>query len=298
MKGWWLVLWLSGWAAAEPLELNFLTSGQAAEVLRQQDDFVGHLSPFDRQARLNTAEPVSQQQFLDYLSGQTLNWTVEDQHRVDTAWQSLRPKLSQLHLPGPTTVDLIVTTGHEEGGAAYTRGTAIVLPISLLSGRKLEGLLTHELFHVLSRANPTWRAALYTRLGFKPCLPPAFPAEVQARRITNPDAPVLDWCWPQSDGTDYVPATLSSHGLYKPVTGGMFAYLQFSFWQLPRGELQPILSAYQERYGKNTGYLIHPEEILAEQFVFLVQRKKVPDPTLVENLREWLQQAEKEGLHG
>jgi hypothetical protein len=291
MKRWCLFFCLTGWALAEPTQIRFLPRAEAASVLSQRDEFVRQLSPFDRQARVGKASAVCEEELLLHLAAQARDWSGPQQQEIHRVWQSLRLKLSRLPLPGPETIDLIQTTGRDEGDAAYTRAQAIVLPISKARDPGLESLLTHELFHVLSRANPAWRAHLYTKLGFQPCSPPQLPDDILQRRITNPDAPVLDWSWSQGEGSHFVPVTLSRQLGYDPSQGGMFAFLQFAFWQIPQNRLQPVAAAYREQYGKNTGYLIHPEEILAEHFVFLVQRQSVPDPTLVDQLREWLHSA-------
>ena len=49
------------------------------------------------------------------------------------------------------------------------------------------------------------------------------------------------------------------------------------------------VTGFFEQVGKNTSYLIHPEEILADNFVFLVTNKRgLPSPKVVENLGEIL----------
>src|SRR5437667_368014 len=77
----------------------------------------------------------------------------------------------------PTTVQLIKTTGVEEGNAAYTRGTAIVISKVELSKTQseLEKIICHELFHILSRHNPKLRERLYAIIGFIPCDDVEFP---------------------------------------------------------------------------------------------------------------------------
>ena len=75
---------------------------------------------------------------------------------------------------------MIKTTGREEGNAAYCRGKAIVLPASKLQlpPNRLQRLLMHELFHLLSRQDPQLRKQLYGIVGFTPCDPIALPASM------------------------------------------------------------------------------------------------------------------------
>jgi hypothetical protein len=47
---------------------------------------------------------------------------------------------------------------------------------------------------------------------------------------------------------------------------------------------------FQEKIGRNTTYIIHPEEILADNFVHLVrQREKLATPRIVEELQKVLE---------
>ena len=41
--------------------------------------------------------------------------------------------------------------------------------------------------------------------------------------------------------------------------------------------------------GRNTGYIIHPEEVLADNFVFLLTgHEDLPNPEIVERLGNWI----------
>ena len=93
-----------------------------------------------------------------------------------------------LHVPD---IDLVKTSGEEEFGAAYTRRHAIMFPESMASLPTTDPgglfLLAHEVFHVLSRTDPLLRDDLYA-LGFKTVDGFEYPAELEDRRISNPDA--------------------------------------------------------------------------------------------------------------
>ena len=48
-------------------------------------------------------------------------------------------------------------------------------------------------------------------------------------------------------------------------------------------------ASYHEQIGKNTRYIIHPDEILADNFVHLVnQTKDLPSPKIVASMRKKL----------
>jgi hypothetical protein len=197
----------------------------------------------------------------------------------------------------------VKTTGAEEGRAFYTRDTAIMMPekeTAAADEELLRKTIAHELFHILSQNNPDLREKLYRLIGFTSCDEIDFPAQFKSRKITNPDAPRNDHAIRvQVDGKEVsvVPVLFSSAPNYDPARGGeFFNYLQLSF--LPKDSksqaqflaLQQI-SGFFEQIGRNTNYIIHPEEILAENFALLVTDKRdVPSPEILEKMRRVLEQ--------
>ena len=231
---------------------------------------------------------------------------------MQAAVEAIQPLLRDLPLPLPSIVQLVKTTGAEEGNAAYTRATAIVLPKSELanSQKDLQKVICHELFHILSRQNPELREKLYGIIGFTKCNEIKLPPELERRKITNPDAPRNDhFIRLQIDGHESlaVPILLSSAETYDVKRGGeFFAYLQFQFLVVERdngsGDLKAVsegsspklvgmerVSGFMEQVGRNTNYIIHPEEILADNFALLVlNERNVASPEILQKMREVL----------
>ncbi len=51
------------------------------------------------------------------------------------------------------------------------------------------------------------------------------------------------------------------------------------------------ISGFFEKIGKNTNYIIHPEEILADNFSFMVlQKRNLPSPVIVKKLKKILKE--------
>jgi hypothetical protein len=213
-------------------------------------------------------------------------------------------------LPFPPVVTLIQSTGREEGQAAYCRGSAIILPQAKVTGQPsgLERLLNHELFHILSSHNPRLRESLYRIIGFQPCEPIDPPAALRDRKITNPDAPLWDAVIAlevNGERTSAVPVLLSRTPQFEPQQGGsFFRYLQFRLlaverrdehsWHVPSGREPTLLDPshvpdFARQIGENTRYILHPDEILADNFVHLVQQTaNLPTPHILEQMREVL----------
>jgi len=284
----------------------FATVEEGQRVLTARDDFVRGLSPFDRAARVKTDRDVSEEAFLEFVGENVLAWTDAEKEKIESCFDEIRPRMAAFSLPFPLTVYMIKTSGKEEGGAAYTRGNAVVLPANMLDSK----LICHELFHILSRRNPRLRERLYAVIGFKKCNEIELPPVLKPRKLTNPDAPANDhYIEVQVDGKPAlaVPILFSRIEKYDVNRGGeFFQYLVFQFLLVERDadgpDLKPVydgtdprlvgvnqLSGFWEQVGRNTQYIYHPEEILADNFALLVMSgRSVRSPEILAKMKEVL----------
>jgi hypothetical protein len=311
------LLCLPGWAAAAedvPLTsdtlVRFASVEDGARVLTADDDFTKSLSRFDLQSRLQKSGDVTLDEWRKFNTQQVQPWEEKQISRLTAALGRLQKRLVRFDLPLPEVVSLIRTTGKEEGSAAYTRGTSIILPDKVLAydDAQLDRLLTHELFHVLSRHQPMLRSELYGIIGFQTCPPIALPASLADRKLTNPDAPLVD-CTIELKGKDQIfvaaPVLYASAKEYDPKAGSFFKYMTFRLMVLDKkeGKWVPAMKgdqavvidpknepAFFDKIGKNTQYIIHPDEILADNFVHLVQgEQNLATPRVVEEMGKVLE---------
>jgi hypothetical protein len=292
----------------------FATPKQATKHLRAKDQFVSAMSVFDRQSRVGKSVDVSESDYLDFLSAHVLEWEQAEKLQVALALASLAKKLAPYDLPLPGEILMIKTSGGEEGNAAYCRSNAIVLPKKMVKwqGIKLERLLTHELFHVLSSHNAELRTKMYKIIGFTTVEPMGLPKSLVDRKITNPDAPQLDsviQLETEKGDVFATPFLFAKRDYDDSRNDSFFAYMTFRLlvvkkndgnWFPVSDDGQPQLldpaktPSYGKQIGSNTGYIIHPDEIMADNFVHLVQRSKdLETPRIVEELRALLSSAEK-----
>jgi hypothetical protein len=287
-------------------EIRFASIETARAVLGARDEFVSQLSPFDRAARLGSANEVAEAEYLAFVTAAAREWAPDERARLTAAFAAIEPKLAELLPELDAPILLVKTSGEEEGGAGYTRGNAVMLPNAHQDELTLQRLLAHEIFHVASRNNPALKRALYNTIGFALCGEVVLPPKLAARKMTNPDAPVNEDCIRLNvDGDDVwgMPILLSREERFDPAAGQpFFGYLTLSILLVDRADpaaARPLLrdgspvlvpfnraGGFFEQVGNNTNYTIHAEEILASNFELLVTgAQNVPSPVVLERMR-------------
>ena len=289
----------------------FASRQAASEILTADDAYTSRMSQFDRMLRLKSTSRVTQAEYFQHLADNALDWTGVERDRLKPLLRRLSNALSGYRLPLPPTVLLIKTTGKEEIGEGHTRANAIVLPLHSLAedDKTLYFLLAHELFHVMSRYDERFRRAAYAIVGFRLGPEVRLPPVIAALQITNPDAPRHDsYIDVRNDGqtVTVVPVLLSRSAVFDPEIGDRLSrYWALRLMVIEKTSAQgrptprmrngaPVLlrvkqvDGFFDQVGRNTRYIIHPEEILAENFAFLVTGKPVAEPQRVEALRRVL----------
>jgi hypothetical protein len=289
--------------------VRFADAEEGQAILAADDAFTKGLSRFDLQSRLKTGEEITLDDWKRSVAAEVRGWTTDQKKPVVESLERLSKRLAGYELPLPKEIPLVHTTGQEEGNAAYTRGAAIILPDKVLKYApvQLDKLLAHELFHVISRHDGALRQRLYRNIGFEVCEPIELPPSLAPRKITNPDAPLIDCTieLKSADGKVFTgaPVLYANAKQYDATKGGsFFQYLTFRLIVVERKDRnwQPLLlesgepvvidakkeDAFYEKIGKNTNYVIHPDEILADNFVHLVmENRDLMTPRIVEEMK-------------
>ena len=273
--------------------VDFADLHRAQKILGHKDRWARQLSDFDMGARQKTAEPTNLKEFLDFAADAGRGWTALE----ETNWKAVVGRLSDamkglnLHLPN---IDMVKTTGAEEFGAAgYTRSHAIMLSESVIAlpatdPRRAYFLLAHEVFHVLSRTDSLLRDDLYALLGFKTLDGFEYPAELEDRRLSNPDAfEYLHALTVQSgsESVDVMPVIQSLLPLNEVIElPNFFDALDIVLLSVDAGAGEALRDANGElikfNFGntnwiplmlRNSSFIIHPEEVLADNFATLME---------------------------
>lgn len=300
------------WAADKKPVFVFASVEEGKAILTARDDFIQNMSPLDRAIRMRSEKPVSVDEFLKFVGDNVIAWEDEDREQVQKVLNSLTPKFETYARHLPDKIYLVRTSGSEEGGVAYTRGNAIVFPrrLGIPDPVSLYKLISHELFHIITRQNKHLKEELYGIIGFKKCPVYSLPKSLDRRRITNPDAPLNEYCVRvKVAGKDIIalPLLYSQVDTYSKRDGEeLFDYLQTAYISIARirnpGQKLVILKDTEmtlykeeelqnlyEQIGQNTDYTIHPEEILADNFSYLFFGiTEIESPQIIEKMKKVL----------
>jgi hypothetical protein len=273
--------------------ISFASARKGENLLALRDDYMTRLSQFDRAAKSKMKGDISEAEFLESYSKNGLRWHPAEKVQIISAFQKMMNRAPYLQSLLPDRINLVKTTGREESDAAYTRANSIFFPQSFLRNPQivLDWLVCHETFHVLSRSNPQLRENLYKLIGFEKCNEIELPPLLKHRQISNPDAPINDhFIKITVSGEEHmaVPIIFSKADYDPEKAENFFRYLQFKLLlveQDNQGKVVPLdhngspalldppeVDGFFEQVGNNTTYIIHPEEILAENFTYHVYR--------------------------
>jgi hypothetical protein len=286
----------------------FLDKNSAADSLAIEDNYVKSMSVFDREVRMRSESPVSVEEYKKYVRSYALDWNDSEKEKLINTIERIKVKFTGFTLNFPDEVSFIKTTGQEDANAAYCRGNTVVLPQDYVdfSDKKFEDLIIHELFHIFSKNNLEVRESLYKIIGFSKCPELILPEGFKDWIITNPDTLGNNYYIEINDGGTLVKAMpiLYSTMKYDLKKGGtLFDYLNFDLLivEVKDNKTIPVYKDnklrwvttgridYIEKVGRNTTYIIHPEEILADNFVILVNKQQiVRSPFVIEGMNKVL----------
>ncbi len=289
--------------------ISFANLDEAQSVLMKRDAYIKAMKPLERSLRMQTDQTVTEKEYFAFAKRHILSWDNKDKVKIQSIINSLRANLLKIKLKLPARILLIKTSGKEEGGALYTRSNAIFLPQNIFtrySDSWLKHILAHEIFHVLSRYNPQIQPTLYKIIGFSKINEIELPEPIKSRKITNPDAPLNNYIIEvlyKGEPVTVVPILFSKKKRYNIKSkAGFLSYISFKLLAVEKinEKWQPIyqqdkalyfdlaqIKGYLEKTGMNTNYLIHPEEIMAENFAFLITEKKnLPSPEITSKLEK------------
>lgn len=297
---------------SDTIKYRLASVDEAKQLTVAEDIYVNNWSPFDISSRLQNING-KKEELIKRATEEVREWTKEEELQITKMMVSMNDTIRKYgyKIPFPEEIILVKTTMQSEGGAGgFTRSNWIALSDRFCTDlvetfRPI--LLLHETFHILSRYNPEFRKQMYEVIGFT--ISPEeleYPKDILNQRISNPDVERYDsYATFTIDGKKQKCAMI----LYsaRPYSSGMFfEYMKTGFVPLD-DELKAIqdadttivyplekISDFYDVVGKNTRYIIHPEEIMADNFVIgFFNQQSIPTPELKEKVRKVLTQSSK-----
>ncbi len=290
---------------------EFMDQSAAARTLSADDAYIRATADLERQAKARSAHPVNKTAYAKIVGSKAKDWSTAERARVEAVLPALEKFIGQLAWDIPPTMHFIRADAALEDNLPHTRGTAIVLPDSVFSMPRpvFASMLAHEVFHILTRHNDKFKEQSYRHIGFQLCETVRIHPKIEQLKITNPDTPLSQHTIAvtyQGRKVDALPF-IGFESLSIDATTGFIDKLavrwlivqrQNNHCYLDSDDLNSqstppqYLEGLAENIGKNTGYLFHAEEVLAENFAALfmsgIGGKPIhtyPSPEILNSLR-------------
>lgn len=281
------------------------TADEAAAAITARDEYMSAVTAADVSIWLHQPGSAADIDALSRHFASILRpWDADEQARLDAMIERVSPRVAQLAALLPEGVQIAAIDASASGGADFTRGHTIFLSGLKPTDEALDERFFHELFHVISRANPSRRDALYGIIGFERCTPFVLDSALRARVLTNPDAPAVEYVSRvEIDGQTVLATPLMVADIERyTTTSGLFDHVAVQFAPFVRDQQgrctrdenatvtqAQIGRALLARAGNNTDYAIHPEELVADNFAqMMMGRSDARTPEIYDQIADVL----------
>lgn len=276
-----------------------------------QTDYVKNFSKYDIMSKSNDENAKLKIEYINFAIKQLSDWTPREKIILQNYYSRFINRIIELNMIDmwkqmPNTINIIKSSMKHEGDASgYTIKNNIVL-------KHLDyDLFVHEVFHVFSRYNPRISENLYKIFKIwvadKLILP--YNHKINDLLISNPDTPLIVFTEVTINNEKVlVTPILHSKKSYKNTDTSFFNDMKISLmfvevriysqevYIVPRDMSHQNINSYfidmdkvpeyVKKLGNNTDYNIHPEEVCAKQFEFLINNtwKQKKQPELIEKM--------------
>ena len=279
------------------IDYSYATKEEGIDLLMSYKDYFNGFSQNDLDYKTKKKN-ATLDEYLEYAEKQVMDFSEEDIKIIDKTMAEVEKILAvnNIILPEMEPITFVKTSMLEEdlGAGGYTHGTEIFIGMFELAYYNYEygpevflEFIVHELFHCLTRSNPEFRKDMYKIINFTVQdeefeIPPS----VMEYYISNPDV---------EHHNAY--ATFNINGEDIDCFFALIALEPFekegdSFFASMATAIVPIdgsdtfylpedTSNFYDVVGYNTGYVIDPEECMADNFKYAIIYG--PDPELFPN---------------
>jgi hypothetical protein len=291
--------------------VRFADVASARAVLEADDAWVQRTSGWQRAVLMGRTAAPDPATFRAWQGAAALPWPDDARERWRRALEAIAPAFNRLKVPLPPELLLIHTDGRESAHQPHTRAHAVVLPARFNQQQFSDAeVLAHEIFHVVSRHQPELANRLYDLIGYDHVGDLDWPPAWKPLRIANQDAPFdrhLMRLRIQGRDATVMPVVVTASAKLPPADGDtLLDLMEPRLLEVVPGAAgqpsrpvqrngQPVWHApeatpgFLERLGGNTDYIQHPDETIADNFMFLVSGRAVKNPQLLQRIEAVLQ---------
>ncbi len=293
--------------ASKNTVVTYLDSLSASKAIVEEDEdgFFDKISIIDMAIQLKSEKEYASREealleYKSYLRTEVMNWTDSEKILLNSIFDSIKVQVQRVN-PSlmPDDIRLVkIRTNHYGPDVYYTRGKNIMIPENALyrqaAREMLEPVMIHETFHIISRYDKPLREKIYALIGFFSHLKTLdIPQTITDMWLTNPDGISPDYYIQLTDGESSnkaIPLILSNKANFTLVNPSFFSYLQFDLFELDEstGKLlhgdnlgttltDGMMPGFFEQIKDNTQYIIHPDEIAADNFIYAITRSNITD---------------------
>ena len=297
-----------------PLQLSqehkvlFLDTKAAGEAITKDEaeNFFALVNKVDMsiQMKKNFSETITREaaveEYKAFLKTDVLDFTKEEMEFVNKVFKEAYD-LSKTNFPNtfPKEIKLIKTHGKHYGdGAYYTRENCIIIPKNVLelpNHNSFLEVMFHEISHIYTRYHPEERKALYHLIGFSNIGNQSnllIKDALKNKILLNPDGVNFAYMisLKNTDGTTStaIPIITANESEYTKTKSDFFNYLDFNLYNVKIQHSVRVISTengnstinmnnipnFYEQITDNTDYIIHPDEIIADNFMYVMMREK------------------------
>lgn len=299
---------------ASKIPHRFASAEEGAEIMLNNTEYYNQLTQNDIDFRMKKSG-ATLEEFMEASGNSVRKFSIVEKLYIDKCLAKMYRTLKKNGYVLPDTDEIVLIKADmtiESGNSGYTHGTEIYLDSTIvttytylhaISGDYFDTLLWHEMFHCLTRCNEEFRAQMYSLIHFTVAdsdyeIPPC----VKEQYISNPDVENHDsYAAFVIDGQEVDCFTVW-------ITTKSYEEAQTGFSNCNEVVLVPIdgtdcyytkeqASNFNEVFGENTGYVIDPEECMADNFKYAMcygmageNGQGYPNPEIIQGILDCVSQ--------
>ncbi len=297
----------------QKIPYSFATKEDGVKLLMSNTEYYDGFTQNDLDYKFQK-KGAEMDEYLEFAKEQVLDFSDEERKVIEDAMTFIEDQIKEngYVLPRLDPIVFINTTQKEEcGAAAYTHGTQIYLNAAYFAEADTDlvnEVMAHEVFHCLTRSTPEFRKDMYKIIHFTVQdeeyeLPPS----VKEYFINNPDV---------EHHNAYATFTIDGKKIdcfAALVTTKHFEKEGDSFFNCMTTALVPVdgsdiyytpedTSDFDDIFGTNTGYVIDPEECMADNFSYAITYGKegpggegYANPEIIDSIIDYLKKDQGKG---